>query len=286
MAGCGWMDGARPTAASIAVLLTMIFATLCRRAQGAGTGACYDPETAGIAPLSTPFQITKELCGDLFDHVVSLHDPLTGKHMCTGSLVAPGVVATTATCLDLFQKHEFPDAKIGGTAPNDAREEQMIETCQKIIHKGYDPRGRGGPDLGLLMLKQKAVQEPIKNMMLLAECPNGNISFIGYFHLSQHLHGVPRLITVPNKDCEGLIGNIHEGSVCAKTDGTANPVYDEGGILLCDGKDLVGFASRTKLGATYNPIAFTEVAPYKEWIDNRGKAHSTVLRNEACDQDL
>ncbi|CAD7699750.1 unnamed protein product [Ostreobium quekettii] len=294
MAGGGRGDargGARSMATSPSISMAMIFAALCGCAQGAGNGACYAPETAGIAPLTVTFEITKECCPNQFDFVVNIHDPYTRKHMCTGALVAPQVVATTATCLDQFKYddvkiREFPDVKIGGTEPNDARQGKVVKTCQKIVHENFDPKGSGGPDLALVIMDEKAVQDPITKMVPLAECPNNNISFVGWFHPAEPLRGVPTLIAVPNENCEGLIGDIHEGSVCARTDPSQEPVYDEGGLLLCDGKDLVGLASRTKLGPKLYPIAFTEVARYKEWIDSLGNQHSTVRNNKACEKEL
>ncbi|CAD7699751.1 unnamed protein product [Ostreobium quekettii] len=246
---------------------------LCQRKP---TSFCVSLDVHGT---TTPFKISKK-CSKNFRWMVNVADPLTQNHLCSGVLVKPDLVMTTATGLHQLQSGAHPKVIIG---TNDINGEggdkpEILDTQKIIVHPRFNGAATSGPDLALLQLSQNSHNSPLETWSSMSGCRNGPLSFVGWF-ISRRggapettLSCVPNMKVVEHGQCAEVLKGLHEGSVCCGNSGTGNPVFDNGGPLLCGENKLVGLASKTELiGGQHYPTSFVEVSEFKNWIESRGE---------------
>eukprot|EP00803_Ostreobium_quekettii_P009073 evm.model.scf_3529.1 EVM.evm.TU.scf_3529.1 scf_3529:1217-2541(+) len=140
--------------------------------------------------------------------------------------------------------------------------------------------------------RKMTVHHPIAGATPIADCPDANLSALGFFSRSGgdgtpslKLQALPHLQRVPPSSCEDKMGSM-PGRFCVITNISANPVWDLGSPLLCNDKTLVGLSTYKHPDMHHQrwPVVYSNAIDLFDWVKGIPNGNPRVVKNpeEEC----
>ncbi|GLC39881.1 hypothetical protein PLESTB_001312200 [Pleodorina starrii] len=277
-----------------------------QRQQATGTAAAVNPM---LDPSSYRILGGNDADQNRYRFIASLRD-LNGRHFCGGSLLAPSVVLTAAHCLQSASDGSLrtPTVHIGRyyTETSDQQGHDVRKCVTSVVHPGWSFT-RGQNDLALCFLDSPSSRPTMMlvpgNLRLYAQTSLVVVGFGakqeggGNYDTLQEAVVYPQDVKACNSTYGGLIGS---SQICAgrAAGGVDACQGDSGGpLLLPRGTPATVFSaspaaaeavapdgSETDLqlgvvswgrgcGQRGQPGVYTDLAKYRDWIDEQIKAN-------------
>ena len=218
---------------------------------------------------------------ETYPYQISLQ--LSGRHNCGGSIISAHYVVTAGHCV------EYDVIRLSIRAGTSQKQQggSVHEVVEIIQHEEYYSNGYGVPinDIALLRVKEPFqfddTRQPINLFNAGEESVAGVKSVItGWGNTGRGSPVQLQTVTVPivTKDlCNEAYeryGGLPKGQICAAYYGVGGKDAcqgDSGGPLAIDGR-LAGIVSwGNGCAQAYYPGAYTEVAAYREWINDHAE---------------
>ncbi|KAJ8670351.1 hypothetical protein QAD02_001610 [Eretmocerus hayati] len=233
---------------------------------------------ARATDVGTRFQSAREFIGSL----ASLHTEGYGN-ICTGTIISEFVILTAASCFIRMRPHY-----VRIHSPYSSMEGRMLEVIRIDPHYEFSNKTLEN-DIALVEVKESTISDAKFDFMPLVE-KNGVVTVgkkatvLGW-GLLQHDGSQPSelkkfdLNTVSLNQCRRMYEGPENSQICVYSPGKGTCDGDQGSPLIIDGLQ-VGVAStiqcvdnrREPDSQGFFPGIFTNVALYREWIDNHIQA--------------
>lgn len=204
-----------------------------------------------------------------------------GCHHCGGSIISSNYVITAAHCVDASIQQNELKIQAGSTVLGEGGSRHHVDKITR--HKDYGMKS-GVPinDIALVKVKEAFKLDSTRKPIGLYR--KGEVAQVGDWAVASGWgvtkngwSDVLQAVTVPvmaKSTCDDVYkeskGGLSEGQICAgylAQGGKGVCDQDDGGPVTIDGR-LAGIVSWYEgCGLAYKPGVFTEVAYFREWID-------------------